>query len=102
MAEDQPTAPIVRPYVPPARAATDPGDPGPIPPHPRSSTTVLPVDQHVTLGVTRNVGYTGRTGLTVVKGETTMTVALPATTVHALRAALYRATVPTSSGGGRS
>jgi hypothetical protein len=81
---------LVRPYV----LATDRGDPGPVPevvePHPTG--VVLVVDGHTRLEVTSNIGHTGLTGLTVIRGETGVTVALPPPTVDALRLALAEAT----------
>lgn len=80
MVDNQGTS-IIRPYVMGGRvdgADAGPYDPGPVPtPEPRPSTTVLPVGSHATVAVTTNIGYTGYTGLTVTRGETSVTVALP-------------------------
>ena len=82
---------LVRSHV----LAADPGDPGPLPevvePYPRTSV-VLVVSGHTRLEVTADVGHTGLTGLTVVRDETGVTVALPPPTVDALRLALAQTT----------
>jgi hypothetical protein len=92
---------LVRPYV----LSADPGDPGPLPavvePFPTTSV-VLVVDGHTRLEVTADIGHTGLTGLTVVRGETGVTVALPPPTVDALRLALAQTTpgpYPAAEGG---
>jgi hypothetical protein len=83
----QPTA-LVRPYV-----LAPPADPGPLPDvlEPRSPSVVLVVGPHTAVDVTSNIGNTGVTGLTVTRGETSVTVALPPPTVDALRDALAEA-----------
>jgi hypothetical protein len=88
---------LVLPYV----LAYDPGDPGPVPEvvEPAPSSVVLVVGAHTSVDVTRNVGRTGLTGLTVTRGESSVTVALPPPTVAALRQALAEAT--RAAGGAR-
>jgi hypothetical protein len=86
MVDNQGTG-IVRPYVLGGRvpgADGDPHDPGPVPvAEPYPSTTTVPAEAGA-VSVTRNVGYTGRTGLTVSRGDSTVTVALDSRAVDAL------------------
>lgn len=92
MVEYQGTS-LVRPYVLGGRVAGAAGapvhDPGPVPPDPHPATITIPAGRSGSVGVTRNVGYTGRTGLTVTRGQTSVTVALPAEVVDALLVVLH-------------
>lgn len=67
------------------RQSADTYDPGPVPPEPQRRSTTVRAGGRASVTVTRNVGYTGRTGLTVTRdGLAAITVALPPDVVDAL------------------
>lgn len=89
----------------PLAAGADGYDPGPLPtvvePQPAHSTTLV-VGSQAAVAIVENIGGTGLTGLSVRRGETEVSLALPPASVEqvaeALLGTLPAALVPTGDG----